>query len=130
MGLHLVTVQATAEVRAFDPTKRFPFSIVDPVDAALTASEDHLRFRDAQALAQGLWQHRRTTATVEAWGPSSHPMQLAALGVSERKLAVAADPDHGPVEMRALTRFSYSRRALRCAGTVGVPSPPSRGGSC
>jgi hypothetical protein len=48
-------------------------------------------------------------------------------GVSERKLAVAADPDHGLVEMRALTRFSYSRRALRWAGTVGVPWPPSRG---
>ncbi|MEW1677961.1 hypothetical protein AB0O47_32710 [Streptomyces noursei] len=73
VGLHLVTVQVTAEVRAFDPTKRFPFSIVDRVDAALTASENHPRFRDVQALAQGLWQHRRTTATVEAWGPKDEP---------------------------------------------------------
>lgn len=34
-------------------------------------------------------------------------------GISERKLAVAADGDHGPVGMRASARFSNSRRALR-----------------
>lgn len=48
-------------------------------------------------------------------------------GVSERKSAVFADPDHGPVgEARAMTRFAYSRRALRCAGTAVVPRVPSR----
>lgn len=50
------------------------------------------------------------------------PGQNGPRGVSERKLAVAADPDHGPVGVRVLTRFSYSRRALRWAGTAAVPS--------
>ncbi|MER5359794.1 hypothetical protein [Streptomyces sp. NPDC002785] len=31
------------------------------------------------------------------------------------------------VGVRALTWFSYSRRALCCAGTAGTPWPPSRG---
>ncbi|MFF4095857.1 hypothetical protein ACFYYY_18825 [Streptomyces sp. NPDC001834] len=38
---------------------------------------------------------------------------------------VGAEIDHGPADARVLTRFSYSRRALRWAGTAGAPWPPS-----
>ncbi len=39
--------------------------------------------------------------------------------------AVIGENDHGQ-GVRALTRFSYSRRALRWAGTAGAPGAPSR----
>jgi hypothetical protein len=35
--------------------------------------------------------------------------------------AVGAEIDHGPIGARVLTRFSYSRRAMRRAGTAGAP---------
>jgi hypothetical protein len=44
------------------------------------------------------------------------------------RYAVGAEIDHGAaIVVRALTRFSYSRRALRRAGTAGVLGVALRG---
>lgn len=61
--------------------------------------------------------------------PSVSANSRGSPGVSSCGAESAAEIDHGPAlaAWRALTRFSYSRRPLRCAGTVGAPWVPSRG---
>ena len=61
-------------------------------------------------------------------GPCVRPVRRC-LGVGSCGTESAAEIDHGlaVASRRALTRFSYSRRALRCAGTAGVAWVPSRG---
>ena len=48
-------------------------------------------------------------------------------GVSSWGTGNPGENDHGPVGVRVPTRFSYSRRALRWAGTDGASGPPSSG---
>ncbi|AUA11177.1 hypothetical protein CFP59_03287 [Streptomyces malaysiensis subsp. malaysiensis] len=53
--------------------------------------------------------------------PRAHP------GVSTWRTGNPGENDHGSVGTSAPTRFSYSRRALRWAGTAGTPRPPVTG---
>lgn len=60
--------------------------------------------------------------------PSARLASSRCAASGTNRTVVGAEIDHDPaVAGRALTRFSYSRRALRCAGTAGRPWPLSSG---
>lgn len=70
------------------------------------------------------------TIRPQEWLPDDHTAARTSAGLTPSSglgcscgTESAAEIDHGPAvaARRALTRFSYSRRALRCAGTAVTP---------
>jgi hypothetical protein len=74
--------------------------------------------------------HAMTPASAaDNWTTRSAPGCFNRRGTASGNIgtAVGAENDHGPIGASVLTRFSYSRRALRWAGTAGAPWPPTSG---